>query len=291
MVHFLNLTSTYLSWFSWVETVWFKHTVDFLESTSEIMSQTLPMKKTRFVADKRKAAQMRQDELISTVTHELRTPLTSIRAMSDILHDNPDLDVQQRQRFLEIILQESERLTEVVEDVIDLTELELGGVEEGMVELDLKQAAQEAIRVVSGLLREKQIHFQLRCPDKALLLTTDRRRVLQVMITLLTNAINFCRPVSGWVGVRLAHRGDTLLVTVSDNGQPVGQNGRPTLPVGTGLPTDTPPPDFLPMKLDLLISQEVIDCLGGQLWAEPDLSYGAKFCFYLPLMPPHHNAC
>ena len=70
-----------------------------------------------------------KDDFISTVTHELRTPLTSIRAFSEILHDNPDLDVAERQKFLGIIIQESERLTRLINQVLDLAKLESGRAE------------------------------------------------------------------------------------------------------------------------------------------------------------------
>jgi signal transduction histidine kinase len=64
-----------------------------------------------------------KDDFVSTVTHELRTPLTSIRAFSEILHDNPDLPADERQKFLNIIIQESERLTRLINQVLDLAKL------------------------------------------------------------------------------------------------------------------------------------------------------------------------
>jgi hypothetical protein len=70
-----------------------------------------------------------KDDFVSTVTHELRTPLTSIRAFSEILHENPDLDAAERQRFLNIIIQESERLTRLINQVLDLAKLESGRAE------------------------------------------------------------------------------------------------------------------------------------------------------------------
>ena len=70
-----------------------------------------------------------KDDFVSTVTHELRTPLTSIRAFSEILHDNPALDADERQRFLAIIIQESERLTRLINQVLDLAKLESGRAE------------------------------------------------------------------------------------------------------------------------------------------------------------------
>ena len=70
-----------------------------------------------------------KDDFVSTVTHELRTPLTSIRAFSEILHDNPDLPADERQKFLNIIIQESERLTRLINQVLDLAKLESGRAE------------------------------------------------------------------------------------------------------------------------------------------------------------------
>ena len=79
-----------------------------------------------------------KDDFVSTVTHELRTPLTSIRAFSEILHDNPDLDADERQNFLNIIIQESERLTRLINQVLDLAKLESGRAEWRVAEVDLR---------------------------------------------------------------------------------------------------------------------------------------------------------
>src|SRR6185369_5554052 len=65
-----------------------------------------------------------KDDFVSTITHELRTPLTSIRAFSEILHDNPALDTVQREKFLGIIIKESERLTRLINQVLDLAKIE-----------------------------------------------------------------------------------------------------------------------------------------------------------------------
>ena len=70
-----------------------------------------------------------KDDFISTVTHELRTPLTSIRAFSEILHDNPDMELAERDEFLGIIIKETERLTRLINQVLDLAKLESGNAE------------------------------------------------------------------------------------------------------------------------------------------------------------------
>src|SRR5206468_1681688 len=88
-----------------------------------------------------------KDDFISTVTHELRTPLTSIRAFSEILHDNPDLDPAERQRFLGLVIKESERLTRLINQVLDLAKLESGLAEWRTDDVDVRVAEPDAATV------------------------------------------------------------------------------------------------------------------------------------------------
>ena len=91
-----------------------------------------------------------KDDFISTVTHELRTPLTSIRAFSEILHDNPDLEPAERQRFLGLVIKESERLTRLINQVLDLAKIESGLAEWHSAELDLREVVLEAVSATSA---------------------------------------------------------------------------------------------------------------------------------------------
>ena len=70
-----------------------------------------------------------KDDFLSTVTHELRTPLTSIRAFAEILHDNPDIEPDQAQEFLHLIIKESERLTRLINQVLDMAKIEAGEID------------------------------------------------------------------------------------------------------------------------------------------------------------------
>ena len=77
-----------------------------------------------------------KDEFISTVSHELRTPLTSIRSFSEILLDNPELGAEQRDQFLAIVVKESERLTRLINDILDMSRIDSG--DDGLAALDLR---------------------------------------------------------------------------------------------------------------------------------------------------------
>ena len=102
-----------------------------------------------------------KDDFVSTVSHELRTPLTSIRSFSEILLDNPAIEQPQRQEFLRIIVTESERLTRLINDMLDLAKIEAGKLDWHMERLSTGDIAREAATAVSQLFREKGIKLQM----------------------------------------------------------------------------------------------------------------------------------
>src|SRR6185295_8822914 len=127
-----------------------------------------------------------KDDFVSTVTHELRTPLTSIRAFSEILHDNPVLDPAQRAKFLGIITRESERLTRLINQVLDLAKIESGNAEWHTGEIDMCEVAEDALSLTSQLVKEKNIRVEKDFADEAAVVIADRDRLMQVMLNLLS---------------------------------------------------------------------------------------------------------
>ncbi|MEO6351835.1 MAG: sensor histidine kinase [Burkholderiaceae bacterium] len=224
-----------------------------------------------------------KDNFISTVTHELRTPLTSIRAFSEILRDNPDLAATRRSEYLDIVIKESERLTRLINDVLDLAKIGSGSAEWDAVPLDLRQVINDAINTISQLLQEKGIDLTLELPSHQAPIVADHDRLIQVMLNLLSNAVKFCDQAQGRIRVSLAALGDQWQVTVSDNGPGVREQdqelifdrfrqGGDTL---TGKPQGT--------GLGLPISREIIHHFGGRLWVQSQPGEGANFMFTLPL--------
>ncbi|UTW09224.1 sensor histidine kinase [Pseudomonas benzenivorans] len=236
-----------------------------------------------------------KDDFISTVTHELRTPLTSIRAFSEILNDNPELDAAQRTRFVAIIVKESERLTRLINQVLDLAKLESGQAEWRASAVDLKAVIEDAVATTSQLLGDQRIDLELDLPAQVTPVAADRDRLLQVLLNLISNAAKFCAREHGRIAIALHELPEALRVEVRDNGAGIAaadqeaifekfrQAGDPLTekPQGTGL--------------GLPISRQIIEHFGGRLWVDSVHGQGACFSFTLPLggdvgaSPPEHN--
>jgi signal transduction histidine kinase len=250
----------------------------------EQKSQELQVASAELKAVNKRLTELDQmkDDFVSTVTHELRTPLTSIRAFSEILRDHPELPAERRTEYLAIVIKESERLTRLINDVLDLAKMESGRAKWSLSAFDLRQVIQDAVNATSQLFRDKGVQLELDLPPVSSQVVADRDRLMQVMLNLLSNAVKFSDRVSGRVAVSLELVGDQSHVTVRDNGPGVPAPDREVIfekfrqgsgelsgkPQGTGL--------------GLPISREIISHFGGKLWLDNSPGHGAVFIFTLP---------
>ena len=222
-----------------------------------------------------------KDDIMSSVTHELRTPLTSIRAFAELMRDDPDMDAAQRQQFLALVVAETERLSRLVNQVLDMAKIESGHGEWRNDEIDLRQLVAHAVQTTSQLFNERGAVVAVEQPDTVPALRADRDRLLQVMINLLSNAAKFVPEGAGRVTVTLRADARAATVEVRDNGPGVPteqqglifdkfrQGGSATnRPQGTGL--------------GLPISRKIVEHFGGRMWLQSAPGAGATFGFDLP---------
>ncbi|NDP39920.1 MAG: histidine kinase [Rhodoferax sp.] len=222
-----------------------------------------------------------KDDFMSSVTHELRTPLTSIRALAELLRDDPKLALAQRRQFIEIIVSETERLSRLVNQVLDMAKIESGHAEWHTAEVDMRTLVSQAVSTTAELFRERDVAVEVSLPDQVPPLMTDPDRLMQVMLNLLSNAAKFVPHVGGRVGVSLRSDDTGVTVAVSDNGPGVAPEQQALIfdrfrqggdaanrPQGTGL--------------GLPISRQIVEHFGGRLWLESNPQQGARFLFHLP---------
>ena len=224
-----------------------------------------------------------KDEFISTVTHELRTPLTSIRAFSEILRADPDLEPTQRRKFVDIIAKETERLTRLINQVLDLAKIESGQVEWELSRVDMNEVVADSVTAMSQVFREKDVEVKVHAPPQVPPVRADIDRVVQVLFNLLSNAVKFCEPGRGKIDVRLSIVGKFVRVAVQDNGPGLSSVEQAVIfdkfrQAGdnlTGKPQGT--------GLGLYISRHIVEHFGGRLWVESQPGAGACFSFTLPV--------
>jgi len=224
-----------------------------------------------------------KDDFVSTVSHELRTPLTSIRAFAEMLFDRPDTPSDKRQKFLGIILKETERLTRLIDQILDLAKIESGRAQWHTEALDLRELVRDAAAATSQLFADKGVALDTRLPERIPPVLADRDRLQQVLLNLLSNAVKFSPNGSGLVRVGLALEPDRVRVDVSDNGVGIDPREHESIfekfrQVGDTL-TDRP----RGTGLGLPISRQIVRQFGGDLWVESVPGQGATFSFTLPL--------
>ena len=225
-----------------------------------------------------------KDDFISTVTHELRTPLTSIRAFTEILRDNPELEDAQRDNFLGIVIRESERLTRLINQVLDLSKIESGNAEWQSIQFDLRDVVNESTTAVGQLFRDNGVTLTVALPDHAPEIVADRDRVTQVLMNLLSNAAKFCEAGKGHVRVSLEHEHAALRVDVADNGIGISTADQAVIFDKFRQVGDTLTQKPKGSGLGLAISRQIIEHLGGRLWVVSRPGEGAVFSFTLPLL-------
>ena len=228
-------------------------------------------------------AKQTQTQFLSDVSHELRTPLTSIRSFCDLLLMFGDDDPETREEFLQSIIESCDRLTRLINDVLDSSKIEAGRIEWNFQEIDFVEVVHSSTRIMKAMAHEKRLELISELPHQSLVLKGDRDRLIQVLTNLVNNAIKFTE--RGQITVRIGKHPDEMRVEVVDSGYGIAPENQHLIferfvqvksrdqgkPTGTGL--------------GLAICREIVEHHGGEIWVESELGKGSTFCFTLPLLP------
>ena len=231
-----------------------------------------------------------KDAFLSSVSHELRTPLTSIRSFSEILLNYDDHRPETMEEFLAIINRESERLTRLIDDIMDLAKIDARKMEWNLQRLMPEAVVRKAAEGVRGLLLEGGLDLEIDIPAELPTFEMDEDRMLQVLSNLLGNAIKFT-PRGGRIHIQGAceeeegpsDTGGSLHLLVADTGVGIPPEELPHIferfkQVGDTL-TDKPKGT----GLGLSICREILTCFGGRIWAESVPGVGSTFHVVVPV--------
>ncbi len=239
---------------------------------------------------------------LASVSHELRTPLTSVlgfarvirRQLDERILPNVDISDPKTERAINqvrenvaVIVTEGERLTTLINNVLDLAKIEAGRFDWKMESISMAEVVDHALATTSGLFEQKGLSLKREIPDDLPSVVADRDSITQVVINLLSNAVKFTD--HGSVTCRAELVDDGILVGVKDTGVGIAPADQELVfdkftQVGDTL-TDKPHGT----GLGLPICREIVERHGGRIWVKSRLGKGSTFAFVLPLTPPERQ--
>ncbi len=235
----------------------------------------------RDISGDRLVEQVKSD-FVSTVSHELRTPLTSIYGFAEtLLRQDVMFGEEERQTFLRYIASESQRLTTIVDTLLNVARLDTGDLQVNLAETDVRDVVGEVLDTVSTT--EVNGHrFVVELPEEPLAAKADPEKLRQVCSILVDNALRYS-PDGGTVTVGAARRQDTVEVSIADEGIGIPQSDQEQIfrkfyrgsaaelrtgADGTGL--------------GLFIARGLVTAMGGRMWVSSQEGEGSRFAFELP---------
>ncbi len=236
-----------------------------------------------------------KSSFLSTVSHELRTPLTSVLGFAKIIRRRleerllplipaDDRKVEQaKQQVLEnlsVVVAEGQRLTQLIDDVLDLAKIEAGKFTWNMQKLSISEVIDRAVTATTSLFEGKSVQLVKQVEPDLPAITGDEHRLVQVVINLISNAVKFTP--AGSVTVAARARDGEIAVSVTDSGIGIATADHQKIfekfkQVGDTL-TDKP----RGTGLGLPICKEIVEHHGGRIWVESELGKGSTFSFAIP---------
>jgi two-component system sensor histidine kinase GlrK len=221
-------------------------------------------------------------DFFSSVSHEFRTPLSTIKMGLGLLMDEAEGPITDTQRkLLHILGEETNRLTGLVNALLDLSKMEAGMMMYAFEQKDLLPLIGKVTKEMEPLVEARKIHLEAKMADRLPQVKMDSERMLQALRNLIGNAVKFT-PDGGRVSVAARPTGQGVEVSVSDTGPGIPRENLKTIFEKFQQGTLKGPPQMKGTGLGLAITKQIITSHGGKIWAESKPGQGSTFIFLLP---------
>lgn len=236
----------------------------------------------RDVTQQQLAAQMR-DQFLQTATHELRTPLANIKAYAETLSLADRLEVEKQKEFCNTINSEATRLARLIDDLLNVSSMEVGSLLLTRQEADVGRLLTEVVGKVKPQMDQKQITFETAFPEKWPKIHLDKDKVATSLVNVLGNAAKYT-PAGGRVGLRVTVEHNKIVVVVKDTGIGISPHELPRVFEKFFRSADPRVRQETGSGIGLSLVKEVIRMHGGSIDVRSELNIGTECTITLPLL-------
>ena len=224
-----------------------------------------------------------KSEFVSMVSHELRTPMAIIKgSLSQLADETVENTKEISQRLITISLKNIKRLTDMINNLLDLSKIEAGKIELHKEDVNIVGVLKEICQTFELKAKDRQIEIRYRSSSESIIVNIDRDKIFQVFVNLTGNSIKFVE--KGFIEVSAEDKGDHVFCMVEDSGPGISKEDLEKVfgkfqQLGHKAVND---PSAKGTGLGLSISKGLVELHGGRIWLESELGVGTKFIFTLP---------
>jgi PAS domain S-box-containing protein len=221
-----------------------------------------------------------KDEFISNVSHELRTPLASIIGYSEAILSDPNMSKEVQTEFTEIILRESKRLANLVNNVLDITKIEGGGIQLDRSNFNIIEILNNIIEKIKPLINKHGLSMSCDIPVDEIIINGDEKKLSQVFEGLLNNAIKFTDS-GGRIFVSARSLYKEIEIIISDTGVGIPENDIPNI-FQKFYRVSRPGKEIPGTGLGLVFVKQIVDLHKGLITVNSEVNMGTSFVIKLP---------
>jgi signal transduction histidine kinase len=236
----------------------------------------------RTAAHEIQMAQMKS-EFVSNVTHELKTPLTLIRMFSETLESGLVTEEQKRKEFSGIIRRESERLSHLIDNILDFSKMEAGKKEYQFEEVDIVELTRQTLESYSYQIEQQGFHLDISIPAYPLFIYADRNAIQQCILNLISNTLKYYEGEK-YLGVVLLKNEHKVTLSVTDHGMGIAKEDLPKIFEQLFRSSQHKNKAIRGTGLGLTLTKKIIDAHNGTMSVRSQLHEGSTFTITLPLL-------
>ena len=229
-----------------------------------------------------------KSEFVSSVSHELKTPLSLIRMFGETLDEGIVTDEKKRREFYSIIRKESERLTHLIDNVLDFSRMDSGVKKYYFEDADLVKVVRSSLEAYKFHIRDNGFEIESELPNELITLKIDKDAISQALLNLLSNAVKYSEKRK-YILVKVFRNSNSAMISVTDSGVGIAKEElKKIFDKFYRVPT-TKVRETRGSGLGLALAKHIIEAHGGSIKVESEVGKGSKFTIKIPLLEPTSN--